>query len=46
LDATDELVSILEGVKSVDVLRKPIDKKHFLQKVKSIIHPALSKPTV
>jgi hypothetical protein len=37
LEATDELVSILEGVKTVDVLRKPIDKKHFVQKVKTSI---------
>lgn len=37
LDATDELVSVLDGVKSVDVLRKPIDKKHFIQKIKSIV---------
>jgi two-component system response regulator ChvI len=37
LDATDELVSILEGVKSADVVRKPIDRKHFIQKVKATI---------
>jgi CheY-like chemotaxis protein len=37
LEATEELVSILEGVSSVDVLRKPIDKKHFIQKVKSSV---------
>lgn len=42
LEATEELVSILDGVKTVDVLRKPIDKKHFIQKVKTSIeadHP-------
>ena len=42
LDATDELVSILEGVKAADVVRKPIDRKHFIQKVKATIessHP-------
>ncbi len=35
LEATEELVSILEGVKAVDVMRKPIDREHFTQKVKS-----------
>jgi CheY-like chemotaxis protein len=37
LEATDELVSILEGVKTADVIRKPIDRKHFIQKVKATI---------
>ena len=43
LEATDELVSILDGVKTVDVIRKPIDRKHFIQKVKASIgsaHPS------
>jgi two-component system, OmpR family, response regulator ChvI len=42
LDATDELVSILEGVKSADVVRKPIDRKHFIQKVKATIESSHS----
>jgi CheY-like chemotaxis protein len=42
LEATDELVSILDGVKTVDVIRKPIDRKHFLQKVKASIESARS----
>jgi two-component system, OmpR family, response regulator ChvI len=42
LEATEELVSILEGVKTVDILRKPIDKKHFIQKVKASIEAAHS----
>jgi two-component system response regulator ChvI len=42
LEATDELVSILDGVKSVDVIRKPIDRKHFIQKVKASIETAHS----
>jgi CheY-like chemotaxis protein len=42
LEATDELVSILEGVKTVDVIRKPIDRKHFIQKVKASIESAHS----
>jgi DNA-binding response OmpR family regulator len=37
LEATDELVSILDGVKTVDVIRKPIDRKHFIQKVKASV---------
>ena len=37
LEATDELVSILDGVKTADVIRKPIDRKHFIQKVKASI---------
>jgi DNA-binding response OmpR family regulator len=41
LEATDELVSILDGVKTVDVIRKPIDRKHFIQKVKASIGSAL-----
>ena len=40
LEATDELVSILDGVKTVDVIRKPIDRKHFIQKVKASIESA------
>jgi two-component system, OmpR family, response regulator ChvI len=42
LDATDELVSILDGIKSADVVRKPIDRKHFIQKVKSTIESSHS----
>ncbi|MFL6361215.1 MAG: response regulator [Nitrososphaeraceae archaeon] len=42
LEATDELVSILDGVKTVDVIRKPIDRKHFIQKVKASVGSAHS----
>ena len=42
LEATDELVSILDGVETVDGIRKPIDRKHFLQKVKASIESARS----
>lgn len=42
LEATDELVSILDGVKTVDVIRKPIDRKHFIQKVKTTIESSHS----
>jgi CheY-like chemotaxis protein len=42
LEATDELVSILDGVKTADVVRKPIDRKHFIQKVKASIEYAHS----
>lgn len=37
LEATEELVSVLEGVKRVDVMRKPVDRGQFIQKVKSSI---------
>lgn len=43
LDATDELVSILEGVNTADVVRKPIDRKHFIQKVKATIESSHSR---
>jgi two-component system, OmpR family, response regulator ChvI len=42
LEATDELVSILDGVKTADVIRKPIDRKHFVQKVKATIESSHS----
>jgi two-component system response regulator ChvI len=42
LEATDELVSILDGVKSADVIRKPIDRKHFIQKIKTTIESSHS----
>ena len=35
LDAAQEMVSILPGVKSDDVIRKPVDQKQFLYKVKN-----------
>ena len=41
LDAAEELVSVLEGIKAVDVLRKPIERKHFLQRVQASIHHSL-----
>jgi two-component system response regulator ChvI len=44
LDATDELVSILDGVMSADVIRKPINRKHFIQKVKATIESSHSNP--
>jgi two-component system, OmpR family, response regulator ChvI len=37
LEATEELISVLDGVTSVDVMKKPIDRKHFLQKVRASI---------
>jgi CheY-like chemotaxis protein/class 3 adenylate cyclase len=42
LEATDELVSILDGVKTADVIRKPIDRKHFIQKVRATIESSHS----
>jgi two-component system, OmpR family, response regulator ChvI len=37
LEATEELVSVLDGVTSVDVMKKPIDRKHFLQRIRASI---------
>jgi CheY-like chemotaxis protein/class 3 adenylate cyclase len=37
LEATEELVSVLDGVTSVDVMKKPIDRKHFLQRVRASV---------
>jgi two-component system, OmpR family, response regulator ChvI len=42
LDAADELVSVLEGVESVDVMKKPIGRKHFLQRVRASIRESSS----
>ena len=42
LEARDELVSILDGVTSSNVMRKPIDKEHFIQMVKTNIESANS----
>jgi DNA-binding response OmpR family regulator len=35
LDATEELISVLDGVTSVDVMKKPIDRKHFLRRIRT-----------
>jgi len=43
LEATDELVRILDGVNTADVIRKPIDRKHFLQKVKATAESSHSR---
>lgn len=37
LEATEELVTVLEGVKSFDILKKPVDNAHFLKKVRESI---------
>ena len=37
LDAADELVSILPGVKYSNIIRKPVDKEYFLNKIKTVI---------
>jgi CheY-like chemotaxis protein/class 3 adenylate cyclase len=42
LEATDELVSILDGVTTGNIIRKPIDKEHFIQMVKTNIESANS----
>jgi CheY-like chemotaxis protein len=37
LEATEELVTVLEGVKSFDILKKPVGNAHFLKKVRESI---------
>jgi two-component system, OmpR family, response regulator ChvI len=37
LDATQEMVSILAGVKLDDVVQKPVEQKQFLYKVKTVV---------
>jgi CheY-like chemotaxis protein len=37
LDAAEEMVSILPGVKLEDVIRKPVDQKQFLYKIKAAL---------
>jgi two-component system response regulator ChvI len=37
LDAAKEMVSILPGVKIEDVIQKPVNQEHFLNKVKAAI---------
>jgi two-component system, OmpR family, response regulator ChvI len=37
LEATKELTSVLEGIESFDVIKKPIDKARFIKKVKASI---------
>lgn len=37
LEASEELVSVLYGLASIDVMKKPIDRKNFLQKVRASV---------
>jgi CheY-like chemotaxis protein/class 3 adenylate cyclase len=37
LEATKELTTVLEGIKPFDVMKKPIDKAHFIERVKASI---------
>jgi CheY-like chemotaxis protein len=37
LEATEELVTVLGGVKSFDILKKPVGNAHFLKKVRESI---------
>ena len=37
LDVAKEMVSILPGVKIEDVIQKPVNQEHFLNKVKAIV---------
>ena len=38
LDAAQEMVSILPGIGLEDVLKKPVDNKQFLSKVKAVLN--------
>jgi CheY-like chemotaxis protein len=37
LDAAEEMISVLPGMKLDDVIRKPVDQEHFLKKLKSAL---------
>ncbi len=37
LETSEELVSVLDGLASIDVMKKPINKKNFLQKVRASV---------
>ncbi|MGB6532046.1 MAG: hypothetical protein WBF33_28395, partial [Candidatus Nitrosopolaris sp.] len=37
IDAADMLVSVLPGVRSSDIIRKPVDKERFIERVKSTL---------
>jgi two-component system, OmpR family, response regulator ChvI len=37
LEAREELITVLEGIKPFDVMKKPIDKAHFIERVKASI---------
>jgi two-component system, OmpR family, response regulator ChvI len=38
LDAAQEMVSILPGIGFEDVIKKPVDNKQFLSKVKAVLN--------
>jgi two-component system response regulator ChvI len=37
LEAREELITVLEDIKPFDVMKKPIDKSHFIERVKASI---------
>lgn len=37
LDAAEEMISVLSGMKLDDVIRKPVEQEHFLKKLKSAL---------
>jgi two-component system response regulator ChvI len=39
LDAIEELVSILPSVNYDNILRKPVEKKYFIKKIRSLLLP-------
>ena len=46
LDAADELVSVLDGIRSVDVMTKPIYGRHFLQKIRTYVGGLSASDTI
>ncbi|HZD36287.1 MAG TPA: response regulator [Nitrososphaeraceae archaeon] len=45
LDAVDELVSILPEVEANDIMRKPVESKHFLSEVRAALRIQTQRPT-
>jgi DNA-binding response OmpR family regulator len=46
LDATEELISVLDGIRSDDVMTKPIYSRHFLQKIGTYVGGLSASGTV
>jgi DNA-binding response OmpR family regulator len=40
LDAIEELVSVLPSVSYNNILRKPVEKEYFINKIRSVLLPA------
>jgi hypothetical protein len=40
LDAIEELVSVLPSVSYNNIIRKPVEKEYFINKIRSVLLPA------